>query len=76
VYRHGGPTMEASLHETDGDTVFGPNSVEHRSSNSGEITYPPSREPISNCRVVVRTTQYSCAGTEASRGAGPRVARK
>jgi all-trans-retinol 13,14-reductase len=27
VYRHGALTMEASLHETDGDTVFGPNSV-------------------------------------------------
>ena len=27
VYRHGALTMEASLHETDGDTVAGPNSV-------------------------------------------------
>jgi all-trans-retinol 13,14-reductase len=27
IYRHGSLTMEASLHETDGDTVFGPNSV-------------------------------------------------
>jgi len=27
VYRHGALTMEASLHETDGDTVFGPNGV-------------------------------------------------
>ena len=27
VYRHGALTMEASLHETDGDTVFGPHSV-------------------------------------------------
>ncbi len=26
IYRHGALTMEASLHETDGDTVFGPNS--------------------------------------------------
>lgn len=27
VYRHGALTMEASLHETDGDTVSGPNSA-------------------------------------------------
>src|SRR5262249_36866362 len=27
IYRHGSLTMEASLHDTDGDTVFGSNSV-------------------------------------------------
>ncbi|MEP6826898.1 MAG: NAD(P)/FAD-dependent oxidoreductase [Aestuariivirga sp.] len=27
VYRHGALTTEASLHETDGDTIFGPNSA-------------------------------------------------
>ena len=27
IYRHGSLTMEASLHETDGDTIFGPTSA-------------------------------------------------
>lgn len=37
VYRHGALTMEASLHETDGDTVFGPNSVFSRLGLTGSV---------------------------------------
>jgi all-trans-retinol 13,14-reductase len=37
VYRHGALTMEASLHETDGDTVFGPNSVFARLGLTGAV---------------------------------------
>jgi all-trans-retinol 13,14-reductase len=37
VYRHGALTMEASLHETDGDTVFGPNSAFTRLSLTGAV---------------------------------------
>jgi len=37
VYRHGSLTMEASLHETDGDTVFGPGSVFSRLGLTGSI---------------------------------------
>ena len=37
VYRHGALTMEASLHETDGDTVFGPNSVFARLGLAGTV---------------------------------------
>lgn len=37
VYRHGALTMEASLHEADGDTVFGPNSVFSRLGLTGSL---------------------------------------
>jgi len=37
IYRHGALTMEASLHETDGDTVFGPNSVFARLGLTGAV---------------------------------------
>lgn len=37
VYRHGALTMEASLHETDGDTVFGPSSVFARLGLTGAV---------------------------------------
>jgi all-trans-retinol 13,14-reductase len=37
VYRHGAMTMEASLHETDGDTVFGPNSAFARLGLTGAV---------------------------------------
>jgi phytoene dehydrogenase-like protein len=37
VYRHGALTMEASLHETDGDTVFRPNSVFSRLGLTGSV---------------------------------------
>ena len=37
VYRHGPLTMEASLHETDGDAVFGPNSVFARLGLTGSM---------------------------------------
>ena len=37
VYRHGALTMEASLHETDGETVFGPNSVFARLGLTGAV---------------------------------------
>ena len=37
VYRHGAMTMEASLHETDGDTVFGPHSAFARLGLTGEL---------------------------------------
>ena len=37
VYRHGALTMEASLHETDGDTVFRPNSPFARLGLTGAV---------------------------------------
>jgi all-trans-retinol 13,14-reductase len=37
LYRHGALTMEASLHETDGDTVFGTNSVFARLGLTGAV---------------------------------------
>ena len=37
VYRHGALTMEASLHETDGDTVFGPTSAFARLGLTGSV---------------------------------------
>jgi FAD binding domain len=37
VYRRGALTMEGSLHETDGDTVFGPNSVFARLGLTGAV---------------------------------------
>lgn len=37
VYRHGALTMEASLHETDGDTVFRPNSPFARLGLTGSV---------------------------------------
>ena len=37
VYRHGALTMEASLHETDGDTVSGPNSAFTRLGLTGAL---------------------------------------
>jgi phytoene dehydrogenase-like protein len=37
VYRHGSLTMEAALHEIDGDTVHGPHSVFARLGLSGAV---------------------------------------
>jgi all-trans-retinol 13,14-reductase len=37
IYRHGSVTMEAALHETDGDTVHGPHSVFARLGLAGSV---------------------------------------
>src|SRR4249919_3114410 len=37
VYRHGSLTMEASLHETDGDTVHGPHGLFARLGLAGAV---------------------------------------
>jgi all-trans-retinol 13,14-reductase len=42
VYRHGALTMEASLHETDGDTVFGPGGVFARLGLTGAVEAIPT----------------------------------
>ena len=57
IYRHGPLTMEASLHEIDGDTVFGPHSAFERLGLAGqmkpiamdefyEVRGGPLRQPI------------------------------
>ncbi len=38
LYRHGGLTMEASLHETDGATVYGPHGVFARLGLQGQVS--------------------------------------